>query len=448
MSPSTRILRHPAATGRAVLLSAWLVQACSTGSSSLGTGPLEPPEPATGVGGSAGESGVGGGLGGGANGNGTASCQGLVTDEQRYPMTTLVKPRRFAAVTDPEFGTRIVRATDVATETGSDGIVPMYSTIPAWNADESYLLLLDLDLGHRLYDGHNYEFVRNLAIRPADVEQVYWHPRDPDLLYYVDGNQLVEYSVSADSAKVVRTFGDCARVSAGDDPMYISWDGNSFGLLCESTGQAFVYRLDTDSETARVPANSLGAQVAPSGDLVFLRGNVYDANMGLLRSLPLGDYGSNASLGQLSNGRDTLNTAVFAAAPAGSGTGSLVVFDLSTGSNRVIIGQDTGYPYPPSGTHLSAIAQRAPGWVALSIVGDQHDGQGVLDNELLLVDTNRDLVCRIGHHRSHGADGPQGYWAAPHVVISPSATRVVFGSDWGGGAMVDTYVVELPSYQR
>jgi hypothetical protein len=114
----------------------------------------------------------------------------------------------------------------------------------------------------------------------------------------------------------------------------------------------------------------------------------------------------------------------------------------------VIVGEETGYPYPPSGTHISAVAHRAPGWVAVSVVGYDADGRDVLDNELLLADTNTGAVCRIAHHRSKGKGGPQGYWAEPHAVISPTATRVLFGSDWGGGPTVDTYVVELPAYTK
>lgn len=29
---------------------------------------------------------------------------------------------------------------------------------------------------------------------------------------------------------------------------------------------------------------------------------------------------------------------------------------------------------------------------------------------------------------------------------SPSGTRILFGSDWGGGDTVDAYVLELSSY--
>jgi hypothetical protein len=125
-----------------------------------------------------------------------------------------------------------------------------------------------------------------------------------------------------------------------------------------------------------------------------------------------------------------------------------VMFDLINGGDTVIIGEETGYPYPPSGTHISAVAHRAPGWVAVSVVGNDGDGRDVLDNELLLADTNTRTVCRIAHHQSAGKDGPQGYWAEPHAVISPTGTRVLFGSDWGGGATVDTYVVELPAFRQ
>jgi hypothetical protein len=394
----------------------------------------------TGTGGSAGSVQYGG------NGNGEADCAGLITDTDAHPMSALAKPARLAAATDPEFGTRIVRVTDVAGDTGGDVIKPMYSTIPAWNADESRLILYEVGGGHRLYDGHTYEFIRSLNIDPPDLEQVYWHPADPDVLFYADGNELIQYSVSDDNGTSVHTFSWCSQVSGGDDPMYIAWDGNSIGFRCEDTGEAFVYHLDTDSESARVDGADLGPQVGPSGNTVYLAGDVYDGSMTFLRTLDLDNPYDHASLGQLAGGHDTLNIVGYDPGPGGSGVGTLVVFDLTTGDDFVVVGQDTGYPYPPSGTHISAVAHHAPGWVAVSVVGNDLDGQDVLDNELLLADTNTGEVCRIGHHRSHGRDGPQGYWAEPHASISPSGTRVVFGSDWGGGETVDTYVVELPSY--
>jgi hypothetical protein len=113
----------------------------------------------------------------------------------------------------------------------------------------------------------------------------------------------------------------------------------------------------------------------------------------------------------------------------------------------VIVGPATGWPYPPTGTHVSTLSYRAPGWTFLSIVGTGQ-GAGVLDDELVVADANTGRVCRAAHHRSRGKENTRlavPYWAEPHVVPSPTGTRAVFASDWGGGATVDTYVLELPA---
>src|SRR3990172_242802 len=62
----------------------------------------------------------------------------LVTDKLNHPMTALAKPAVGQTVVDPEFGTTIRRITDAG---GTGVIKPAYSTIPACNADESYLIL-------------------------------------------------------------------------------------------------------------------------------------------------------------------------------------------------------------------------------------------------------------------------------------------------------------------
>jgi hypothetical protein len=142
----------------------------------------------------------------------------------------------------------------------------------------------------------------------------------------------------------------------------------------------------------------------------------------------------------LANGQD-----IWASVQFDGYEGTLLTENLNTGELKTVIGPATGYPYPPTGTHVSGHAFKAPGWVAVSVTGDPR-GQRLLDQELLLANLNNGVICRVAHHRSAGSDGPNGYWAEPHVNISPSGTRMIFGSDWGGGSTVDTYVVELPAY--
>lgn len=373
-------------------------------------------------------------------------CQGLVTDRNPHPMTPLAKPGVGEAVLDPQFGTTIRRITAVP-RTGPDpAIRPLYSTVSAWNADESLLLLYDVGHGYELYDGRDYRFLKTLDIAPADVEQVYWDTSDPDLLLYPSGRTLVRYHVGSGVAETVRQFDFCAGpVSAGADPMFTSWDSDVIGLQCD--GQVFIYRLSDDTVTGRAQTSLPAPQVAPSGTRAVTDGYVVDLGLQVERRLDLANPSDHATIGRRASGHDTYDTVAYDPGPGGSAVGSLVSFDLTDGSSRVIVGPATGFPYPPGGTHVSALAYRAPGWTYLSIVGNPA-GKGVLDNEIVVANTGTGRVCRVAHDRTFG-DGntrlQHPYWAEPHAVPSPSGTRIVFASDWGNGPTVDTYVVELPS---
>jgi hypothetical protein len=374
-------------------------------------------------------------------------CTGLVADKLPHPMTALAKPAVGQAVRDPQLGATLRRITAAGTILGSDAaIVPVYSTVSAWNADESLLLLYHVGRGHELYDGRTYRFLRALAIAPNDIENVYWHTSDPDVLYYLSGTSLMRHRVSTGGNETVRTFSFCTgSITPGSDPTFTSWDSDTFGLKCGST--AFYYHVASNTLTGTGATTGEAPKPAPSGTLGVADGWVYDLDRRGLRRLDLANPYEHASPGRLASGRDVWSTVVFDPGPAGSGVGSLVTFDLADGTSRVIVGPATGFPYPPSGTHVSTLSYRAPGWTFLSIVGSG-TGAGVLDNELVVADASSGKVCRAAHHRSLGSENTRlgtPYWAEPHVVPSPTGTRAVFGSDWGGGASVDTYVLELPA---
>ena len=428
-----------------------------------------------------------------ARGATTDLCEGLVQDRAAHPMTEVAKPAAGQSFLDPQFGTTIRRISDAAAS-GATIVKPMYSTVPAWNADESYLLLYHsggAGIGHHLYDGRTYRHLKQLDIAPADLEQVYWDATNPRILYYVHKatRTLRRFDVVTDShasSKVVHDFStpptSCrGSLSGGGDPMWTSWNSRRIGLVCDGNKQ-FTYDLATDTvgKVVTLDAGDIAAQAAPSGELFFLNrkdvSEVRDRDLTLLRTLRGVGGNAHASLGT-ADGVDTFFSVQYDT-PVGDGT--LFASDLATGVTRPIIAKATGYPYPPSGTHVSAIAYRRPGWLALSVVGkksagrvadglrrlrgllgekgegaapdDRKLGQNLLDSEILLVNANTGgTVCRVAHHRSCGrADdcGSVGYMAEPHAVISPSGTRILFGSDWGGEPRVETYVVELPAYRR
>lgn len=409
----------------------------------------------------------------------TDLCAGLSRSTTYEVMNRMDKPEPLEPVVDRSFGSRIIRISDA----GSGGVVkPMYSTVQAWNADESLLLLYsqaDGKASHEFYDGRSYAWRGSLGVRPGDIEQVFWHATDPNILFYVDGAQarLMRYAVDRRRAQVLHDFNELCggeRLSTGGDTQMPSWDSRYIGLRCGGgeDSRARVMVFDT-VESAVVADGWTGVgdgggdrynawtapAVAPSGERLYFQGDVSDLRLRRQRVLALADHGEHSSLGQLPDGRDAYYAVGFDVAKdkrCDGSQGALVAHDLQSGDCQVVIGPSTGHGYPPSGTHLSALAYRNPGWVALSSVGEAEKGfagkvQRLFHQEIYLAyaDPERPRICRVAHHRSQGRDNKllrTPYFAEPHVGISPSGTRLIFGSDWHGGDSVDTYVVELPAY--
>jgi hypothetical protein len=367
-------------------------------------------------------------------------CNGLVTDKLAHPMTAVAKPARLASYKDPNFGTTVRRITDVVAQFGGEYAKPVYSTMPAWNADESYLLLYVPGQGHKLFNGKTYAFIRELDISPADIEHVYWSSTDSDALYYPSGNKLMVYKPSSNTSITLKTF--TGTVSFGDDPIYGDWKSDVFGLS-GSVGNILWRQSTVTQKAASVSTQFFTPQVASSGT-VYLQGqSVYSAaTNALVRTLPI-NTSEHAATGMYANGQDFWASVQFDGTSATGGNGNLIVTNLTTGVNTAVIGEANGWGYPRVGTHLSAHAFKNPGWVAVSMTGDPV-GKFFLEQEIALANVNTGVVCRVAHHRSAGQEGSTGYWAEPHVNISPRGTRMIFASDWNNGLTVD--VVELPSY--
>ncbi len=385
--------------------------------------------------------------------------------------------------TDPKFGTTIRRVTDVTHDgRGANTVLKtVYSTISAWNADESYLILYRTEgaaATHELFHGKTYQFIRKLDdINPVDLEQVYWDTYDPDILYYANrtNDTLYRYHVSTGESDPVRDFSpQCGalELNGGGDPLFNSWDSTMFGFACPGNDNIppispddyiFSYNLATNTVGQMVVGDyGFGSpQAAPSGTRFFMNENndrsseksatVRDANMNILRTLDMASADEHGALSMLSNGDDTWNAVAFDTGPSGSGLGTLVQHNMATAAARVIVGPSTGYILNPSGTHVGATAFHRTGLVTVSIKEDLQ-GDSLLDSELLYVDTDlvtnpASSVCRVGHHRTRSDD----YWAEPHPSISPSGTRILFSSSWGDAnaslPIVNVYVVELPGYK-
>lgn len=380
----------------------------------------------------------------------------IANDLSLHPMQDIAKPGYLKTIIDPSFGTVIRRISNAG---NGNVIKPMYSTIQAWNTDESYMILYDQSKGvHQLLDGMNYTFIRNLNdIRPKDIEQIFWDFNDPDIFLYVDKNtsDLIKYAVSSKEKTVLenlKSLTSCAgSISLGNDVQMMSWDSDIIGFRCGNS-KAYSYRISsktlTEFKVDRV--NYIAPMSGASGNRFYHGQKVYNEKGEF--NLKLNEKKTEHScLGKLVNGNDAHFAVAFAQGPEGGCLGNIIAHDLTTGECFPVISQELGYDYPKSGTHISAVAHKNPGWIAASMVGYEEDGKKLLDQELVIarVEKGNTKVYRIGHHRADEKEFD--YWGEPHAVISPTGTRVLFGSDWSGvddGKSVDSYVVELPNFKK
>lgn len=415
-------------------------------------------------------------------------CEGLISDNRSVVVPTMAKPTVGKAYKDPVFGSTITRISNSAK---GEVAKPMYSTIQAWNADESFLILYHTgsaseEPGHHLYDGSQYKHLRRLDITAKDIENVFWHHTDPNTLFYTSAyfkyyGQFIRYDVNTGKKTVIASFDKyCGRDGVpvmGNDVMMPSWDDDTFGFRCnDGAGQetAFVYHPSTDETSSTTLGEGTPYQPwyapmpTPSGNLLRLNGYILDAKLKQrVHALDLAEFHSHSSIGQLGNGHDALFATAFDPSPKGcdggpdQGVGSLVVHDLVDKTCRVVIGESTGHRYPGSGTHVSAVGHKVPGWVLMSTISygqfeflSNNQKAPVLLSEIYLANTDpkNPKVCRIAHHRSFAKDSHgttySGYLGEPHATLSPSGTRLIFGSDWHDSGSVDAYVVELPVFKK
>ena len=410
-------------------------------------------------------------------------CAGLPTHTDRVEVRPVRKPPFMKRYRDPAFGATAVRITDARE---GEVFKPPYSTMQAWNADESRMILYRSgpSPGHVLLDGRTYEPIKDLDMFPSDLEEVFWSHADPDVFYYVskykqDLGLFQAYDVTDDSKTLVKDFsalcGEGMPVAGGDAHMQ-SLDDDLFGFRCRNDAgdwKAFTYRISTDETSVMDIGEGTdyddwrAPSVGPSGKYAILEGRSLTADLSeVVATFDMHRNHEHSNLGTTHDGEDALFQTVFDPSPDGcadgdlwQGVGHLTVHVLATGECRPVVNQEDGYPYTTSGTHVSAQAYRRPGWVVMSSIGyDQFEWftngreAPALFSEIYLVNTDpeNEVVCRVAQHRSFAKHAKTGgytaYFGEPHATASPSGTRIVFGSDWYDSGSVDAYVVELPAY--
>ncbi len=389
-----------------------------------------------------------------------------ITNFHIYQTPSFPEPAARVELTDPIFGTCVVRVTDrnkdISPGDSSKGLKNEYSRVQSFNADESRILVRGLAGGWYLYDAVS---LQPLGQLPIDIDPR-WDAVNPDIIYYSQETRLMAYDTAAQQTKLIHEF-------ANDFPgqqLTAVWtryegspsaDGRYWGYMVENqdwkTTAFLVFDLTADQVIARraiqpseidsvtisplgnyflsyedafCEPGALGSETAPCGLMVYDR-NLQNGR-GMLRII------GHSDLALDSQGREVL---VY----QDIDTDNLSVLDLASGQVTALWPID--FSNTPIGLHISGRAFNRPGWAVIST----HDGDAAshtwMDDQVFMIELVKGgRVIRLAHtHSVVDSNQEQDYWAEPHASANHDLTRILFTSNWGrsGTEEVEMFMIGI-----
>lgn len=387
-----------------------------------------------------------------------ASCS-LVTDWSVRTQPALAKPGYLQPITEPTFGTRLVRISgDPGTPIGGgvSGTWPStarheYSKVQAWSADGKLLALTKMSgavgPGGQLYlDGDTYQ---PLLARTHPGPEARWHPTLPDVMIYVASNGSIgHWNVRTNTSTLKFTTTAYSNAYMGNYEGNPSFDGRYIlvNATRNSDGRAVVYVVDISAGTKTADTDVLAqgfataadmdfAGVSASGNYFMLWGKingVAQAAKIFTRDGALVQTWTDFRVGHLDLGYDAAgNEVMFTAAASGTNGKKFLARRLDNGA-VTLVSPAISYDW-----HASTKNYGRGGWG----YGDTGDRTGTaLDGQVYALKLDGSMtVERLAFHRSTSSS----YDAQPQASVSPDGRRVIFASDWGvAGGPVQTYVVD------
>lgn len=327
---------------------------------------------------------------------------------------SLPRPGYLQTVTDPVFGTKITRISDESTFGGSANhrLQHLYAKTQPWNSD---MTLIQMHSAQVILDAKTYQVVKV----QSGKSEAKWSTVDPNILYYVSGNQFRKLNVRTNADIVLHIFPE-GNISIGDYEGNISI-GDAYVVLTVGT-LAIVYDIVNDvviSKKDLGPADWVS--ISQSGNYVVIRVDpktlgalVYDRKLNYIRKIF--DHGSHGDLGYDGSGNE-----IYAQVCTGKGRARLdngLMSELMPGFNEC--------------GHISLRGYNRPGWALMSSNGSSPEIFAIkLDGSK--------TVERFAHTRTTYAT----YESEAKGVISPDGSKVMWNSDWGSGT-VYAYVAEMP----
>ncbi|MBI4898139.1 MAG: hypothetical protein HY827_07210 [Actinobacteria bacterium] len=383
---------------------------------------------------------------------------GLRADDAVLATPAVSPPGLGDSYVDPVFDTRVRRLTltpEPGSAGGAAGTVPEYSKAQAWNADDSLFLLRGTDGSSVLYDGQTLGKIAKTRIPVGDVEPR-WSPVDPDLLTYVLGDRVFEYSVRKRRSRRIGRYRGLGPLTSGAEQER-SADGRYFALhgpvheyrdRSFAWTKAFVVDLKTGRrgpvKVLRRPRGDPGdfldyVAVTPDGKSVMVMwaahgADLYSRRWRYVRRLTNwdehGDFCRDAN-GQTSfvvaHYRADVNDEVVEAVPL-NGEPSRVLWRA---------------PVFNLALHISCRNTALPGWAFLSSYWDGiglRPGPTAFESEVFALGLSSTVEAPVVRRLAHTQMIDRAdYFDEPHATVRRDGRVVLFASYFGRFATSDSY---------
>lgn len=374
------------------------------------------------------------------------------------PFQTPPRPGKGVAVTDPLYGTTLVRVSDRAADGyASPGLVNEYARADPENADGTLALLRGTEGDWHLYDVASGRHLRAVPFRGNPDPEPRWDPANPDLATFVEGSSLWEWHAGSGAVSRLRSFAGEApgctfvRTRYEGEP---SRDGRYFCLRLEDAGYRLLQVVCYDRETDRVVGRLSPAEgdwdwvsMDLSGTHCLLGPGDNSAGLAYRRdfthpvALPHGLGHADVALDAA--GRDVL---VY----QNAATDWIAMVDLETGVETNLV----PIPFADNtdiGLHFSGNCTMRPGWVLVSTYGGQVTARSWMDQCLFVLQLrSHPLIWRLAQTFClQDPGGEADYFAEAFAAVNSRGTRVWWGANWNARGAAsrryETYCALLPA---
>jgi hypothetical protein len=363
------------------------------------------------------------------------------------------RPGYLEQITDPAFGTPLVRITDPGAKLlpgvacAPTACRHRYSSAQAWNADQTLLVISTGCPGLCFLDGQTYRPL--FKLRPPG--SCHWHPLDPDRMVCVSDDQV--YSLSVRSRRYERIFAsdDLRGLRFGPGKGNLSIDGGRLVVRAIRSGRmvAFAYDISSARKFPEIALDRLEGEnsycsISPSGNHVFCyqkrtdgtnTGHVFTVAGDLLQSWTEHHRPGHGDMTLDADGRDVY-VGISKSTPD-----KFQVIKRRLDDGKVTVLTARGFAQ-----HASIRNVSRPGWVfvtfggTLNAVSERRRRLPFYQEIVALRLDGSGDARRIVHTRSVEHD----YVSEAHASPSPDGSQVIWASNWGQpGAPVASYVARV-----